>query len=105
MDASEEVLTPMNGAKIIFPIADGTLKLYGEDQVLRTFTLIRDRQDRGEEQGNLIAESAFSSLTPLPDSSLYDGEVRNDFWSISGNFLPKVPGTREETKSHLHSSR
>ena len=47
MDASEihakrlnakEVLTPMSGEKFIFPIADGTVKLSGGDQVLRTST-------------------------------------------------------------------
>ena len=45
MDASElharritakEVLLPMNGEHFIFPIADGTVKLSGEDQDLRT---------------------------------------------------------------------
>ena len=70
---------------IIFPIADGTVKLSGGDQRLRTSTLIRDRPDRGEEQGNLQGESDWSSSAPLQDSSLYDGEARNDFWSISGN--------------------
>ena len=62
MDASEihakrlnakEVLTPMSGEKFIFPIADGTVKFSGGDQDLRTSTLIRDRPDRGEEQGNV----------------------------------------------------
>ena len=66
MDASEiyakrlsakEVLTPMSGEKFIYPIADGTVKLSGGDQVLRTSSLIRDRPDRGEEQGNLQGES------------------------------------------------
>ena len=47
MDASEihgkilnatEVLTPMRGEKFIFPIADGTVKLFGGDQDLRTST-------------------------------------------------------------------
>ena len=78
MDASEiharrlnakEVLTTMNGEKFIFPIADGSLKLDGGDQVLRTSTLIRDRPDRGEEQDNLRGESEGSSSTPLRDSS------------------------------------
>ena len=59
MDASEiyakrlkakEVLTPMKGDNFIFPIADGTVKLSGRDQVLRSSTLIRDRPDRGEEK-------------------------------------------------------
>ena len=66
MDASEihaerlnakEVLTSMGGEKFIFPIADGTIKLSGRDQVLRTSTLIRDRPDREEEQRNLLGES------------------------------------------------
>ena len=74
----------MNGEKIIFPVADGTVKLSGRDQVLRISTLIRDR---GEEQGHLLGESDGSSSTPFQDSSPYDGEARNDFWSISGNFI------------------
>ena len=96
MDASElhvrrlnakEVLTLMKGEFFIFPVAEGTVKISGEDQDLRVSTLIRDRPDRGEEQGNLRGESAGSSSTPLQDSSWYDGEARNDFWSISGNFI------------------
>ena len=48
MDASEiharrinakEVLTPMKGENFIFPIADGTVKLSGGDEVLRTIHL------------------------------------------------------------------
>ena len=81
MDASElharrlkakEVLTPMKGDNFIFPIADGTVKISGEDQDLRTSTSSWDRPDRGEEQGNLPGES---SSTPLQDSSCYDGEA------------------------------
>ena len=50
MDASEiharrlnakEVLTPMKGENYIFPVEDGTVKISGEDQDLRTSTLIR----------------------------------------------------------------
>ena len=74
MDASEiyakrlnakEVLTLMSGEKFIFAIADGTVKLSGGDQVLRTSTLIRDRPDRGEEEGNVQGESDSSSSTSL----------------------------------------
>ena len=54
---AKEVLTSMGGEKFIFPIADGTIKLSGRDQVLRTSTLIRDRPDREEEQRNLLGES------------------------------------------------
>ena len=73
--------------KIIFLIADGTVKLSGGDQVLRTSTLIRDRPDRGEGQGNLQGESDGSSSTQLQDLSLCDGEARKYFWSSSGNYI------------------
>ena len=72
MDASEiyakrlkakEVLTSMSCDKFIYPIADGTVKLFGGDQDLRTSTLIWDRPDRGEEQGTLQGESDGSSST------------------------------------------
>ena len=84
---AKEVIMLMSGEKIIFPIADGTVKLFGKDQVLRTSTFIRDSRDRGEEQGNLLRESDGSSSLPLQDSSPDDGEAMNDFWSISGNFI------------------
>ena len=83
MDASEiyakrlnakEVLTLMSVEKFIFPIEDGTVKLSGGDQVLRTSTLTRDSPDRGEEQGNFVGESDGSSSIPVQDSSLDDGE-------------------------------
>ena len=69
MDASEiyakrlnakEVLTPMNGEKCTFPVADGTVKLSEADQVLRTSTLIRYRSDRGESDGS--SSTSISSL-------------------------------------------
>ena len=62
MDASElharrlnanEVLTPMTGETFIFPVADGTVKIFGEDQDLRTSILIRQNPDRGDEQDSL----------------------------------------------------
>ena len=46
---AKEVLTPMNGEKVVFPIEDGKVKLSGGDQVVRTSILIRDRPERGEE--------------------------------------------------------
>ena len=51
---AKEVLTPQRGGNFIFLVADGTVKLSGGDRVLRTSTLIRDRPDRGEEQGHLL---------------------------------------------------
>ena len=96
MDASEirarrlnakEVLTPKNGEHFMFLVADVTVKLSGGDQVLRRSTLIQDRPDRGKEQEDLLVESDGSSSTPFHESSLYGGEARNDFWSVSGNFV------------------
>ena len=81
MDASEihakrlnakEVLTPKNGECIKFPIADGTVKLSGGDQILRTSTLIQDSPDRGEQQGKLPGETDGS---PAQDSSLVKQEM------------------------------
>ena len=93
MDASEiharrlnakEVMTPMKGDNLKFPVADGTVTVSGGDQRLRTSTSIRDNPDRGED-GHLLGGSDGSSSTPFQDSSSYDGEARNDFWSTSGN--------------------
>ena len=47
----------MKHENIIFPIASGTVKLFGGDQILRTPSLIRANPDRGEEQGNFQEES------------------------------------------------
>ena len=98
MDASEiharrlnakEVLTPMKGDTFIFPVADGTVKISGGDQRLRTFTLTWDRPERGKEQEILEGNSGgLSSPTPQQDdSTLDDAEAKNDFWSITGDFI------------------
>ena len=68
----------------IFPIADGTPKLFGGDQVLGTSTSIRDRPERGEGQEILRGKSEGS---PFHDSFSDAGEAMNDFWSMSGNFI------------------
>ena len=61
---AKEVLTTMKGVNFMFPVAEGTVKISGEDQDLRTSTFIRDSPDRGEEQDNLRGESHGSSSTP-----------------------------------------
>ena len=43
---TKEVLTPMRGEKLIFPEA---VKIFGREQRLRTYTLTRERPERGEE--------------------------------------------------------
>ena len=48
-------------------------------------TFLWDHPDRGEEQGNFLGESD-GSRPPLRDSLPDDGEARNDFSAISGNY-------------------
>ena len=88
MDASElharrlnakEVLMPMKGENFLFPAADGTVNISGEEQDLRTSTSIWDSPDRGEERDNLQGESDGSSSTSRQDSSWSDGEAKGDF--------------------------
>ena len=95
MDASEiyserlnakEVIFPKENGKFIFPAEDGRINLYGRDQELRTPTLIREHPIRGESHVDFLGESE-GSLPPLQDSLPDAGEARNDFWSISGNFI------------------
>ena len=64
-------------------------KISGAHQDLRTSALIRDSADTGEEQEVHRGESdGLSSPTPLEDdSTLDDAEARNDFWSMSGDFI------------------
>ena len=80
MDASEiyserlnakEVIFPKDNEKIIFPIADGRIKLSGGDQELRTLTLIREHPIRGEGRRDFLGESE-GSLPPPPQYSLPD---------------------------------
>ena len=95
MDASEiqsksliakEVIFPEENGKLIFPIADGRIKLSGGDQELRTPTLIRPRPIQGEGHVDFLGESEGS--IPPPQDSLPDaGEAINDFWSMSGSFI------------------
>ena len=61
---------------MLFPIANGTVKLFGGDKVQRTSTVIRDDLDRREEQENLLGELDGTS-PPLQDSSPDGGKARN----------------------------
>ena len=94
MDASEiyskrltakEVTFPKENGKFIFPAADGRIKLSGGDQELRTPTLLREHQIRGESHRDFLGESE-RSLPPPQDSFPDAGDAINDFWSMSGNF-------------------
>ena len=83
------MLTPQRSGNFIFPVADGTVKIFGREQRLRTPTLTRDRQERGEEQEILQGKSdEIHSPTPLQqDSTRDDEEAKSDFWRIIGEFI------------------
>ena len=123
MDASElharmlnakKVSTPMKGDNFIFPVADGTVKVFGGDQRLRTSTLIRDRPDWGEEQGNLQRGlDALSSPTPRQDDSTRDDAEAKmtsrllreiSFIAITWNLESKNCMCRENNHFQIHSS-
>ena len=40
---AKEVLTPQSSVNFIFPVADGTVRIFGRGQRLRTSALTRDR--------------------------------------------------------------
>ena len=83
---AKNVIFPKENGNLVFPIADGRIKINGGDQELRTSTLIRDHPIRGKGQRDFLGESE-GSLPPQPQDSLPDaGEAINDFWSMSGSF-------------------
>ena len=58
----------------------------GRDHDLKTSTLVRQRPNKGESHLDFLEESE-GSLPPPQDSLPDAGEARNDFWSMSGNFI------------------
>ena len=80
------MIFPKEKGEFICPVADGRIKLPGGGQELRTSTLIRERPIRGESHVDFLGESE-GSLPPPHDSFPDNGEARNDFWSMSGNFI------------------
>ena len=79
-------ISTQNG-KFIFPFEDGLKTFIVGDQEPRTSTLIRDHPIRGKGQRVFPGESEGSPLPPPHDSLPVAGEARNDFWSMSGNFM------------------
>ena len=98
MDASElharrlnakEVLTPQRSGNFIFPVADGTVKIFGGEQRLRTSTLTQERPERGEEQEILQGQSNdLHSPTPLQEDSPRDDEEVKTHYSLVRKFIP-----------------
>ena len=92
MDASElharrlnakEVSTPQRSGNFIFQVADG---IWGGWH-LRTSTSIRDRPEQEHEilQGN--SDGWFTPSHLQEDSTRDDEEAKNDFWTITREFL------------------
>ena len=79
---AKEMTTPTNGEIFKFPVADGTVKCSGSDQVFRNSFLIQDYHAppaRGEEhEDDLQGESDGSQ--PI-DTMMDESEARNDFGS------------------------
>ena len=88
MDASElharrlnakEVLTPQRSGNFIFPVADGTVKIFGGERHLRTSTLTWHRSER--------SDAWYDPSNLEEDSTRDDEEAKNDFWTITGEFI------------------
>ena len=90
MDASEfharrlnakGVLTPERSGNFVFTVADGTVKIFGRGQRLRTSTLFQDRPERGEEQ-EILQGNSCEWYTPShlqEDSTRDDEDAKHDF--------------------------
>ena len=88
MDASElharrlnakEVLTPMTGDNLIFPVADGAVQTPGGDRRLNPSTLIRIVLNEERNKKFFEDSDELSSPTPLQDDSTRDDAVTGDF--------------------------
>ena len=80
---AKEVFTPQRSGNFIFPVADGTVKIFGGEQRLRTSILTRERPERGENTEILQGKSdELDSPTQLHDNSTRDDEeAKDDFWT------------------------
>ena len=90
---AKEVLTPHRSGKFIFPVADGTVKIFRRGQRLRTSTSTPERPEGGEER-EILREilrgksDELDSPTQLQDDSTRDDEeAEDDFWTITGEFI------------------
>ena len=92
---AKEVLTPMKGDSFMFPVADGTVKIFGGDRRLRPAPLIRDCPApetiiilNEERNKKFFEENQTDSLLQLLFMMTQHGTMRkpkNHFWSISGD--------------------
>ena len=83
---AKEVLVPKNRDESIFPYADGTMELAGSDQEVRTSIPTRKLPGQGEDHHDDSQGEAHGS-NPAKQQSTDDIETRDDFGSISGNYI------------------
>ena len=116
---AKEVLTPMKGDRVMFPVADGTVKIFGGDRRLRPAPLIRDCPAsetiiilNEERNKKFFEENQTDSLLQLLFKMTQHGTMRkpkNHFWSISGDSIyrhhvePKSNCTCRK-KNHFYSN-
>ena len=80
----KEVSTPQSSGNFIFSVADGTVKIFGREQRLRTSTLTRERPERGEEQEIWFGRRlARKQTTSRPD------DVWPDMWKLMSDAAKK----------------
>ena len=84
-----------------FPIADGKVKLSGGDRDMRTPTLLRDHNSRRKSKKIYRRIRRVSTFTTSRLISRCR-EARDDFWSISGDFIYRH---RVEPRVNLYMAR
>ena len=85
---AKEVLTSKNGENFIFPIADGTAKLFGRDHEVRESTLRRDQPVMSED---LTEELQGNSVRSQPTETKDDAEARSAGQSKVTSFVVIEP--------------
>ena len=85
---AKEVILPKRGENCKFFVADGTAQPHGRDEVLGKSFFIRNQVVRGASRQDFQDVTIGSPPTTYFQDSFPDaGEVRNDFLSISGDFM------------------
>ena len=95
MDASELHARRLNTTKkwkLHFPSRMEPSKFTGGDRYLRTSTFTWHRPERGEESENLQGNSDewYTPSKLEEDPTRDDEEAKNDFWTITGEFITAI---------------
>ena len=85
---AKEVLVPMNRDEFIFPCADGTVKLEGKDQEVRTSIPTRNHPEQGERHCDNIQGEAVGS-DPAEQPLTNEDEARDGFVRVSWHYVSR----------------